>query len=222
MAQYATFTRFYSPEDAQFLISLLQQHDIPYNLEHEVNQLDRVYLGGSVDPMFALQIPTDRFSDLNGVLAEQAKFDMLQPGFEHVMQSSSIEELREILNNPTDWNAYDVQVAASLLAEKTHSPVMAPVNNSGSYQPLKLGLPWIIVGYLISIIGTSYFYFGIGGFLGGLTVNQAKKTLKDGTTVKMYDNTSRLHGRIMMVIGAITASISLIYLIWRINRWKRF
>ena len=95
MAQNATYTKFYAPEDAQFLITLLQQHHIPYSLEHEVNQLDKVYLGESIDPMFALKIPTDRFSDVNGLLAEQAKFDMLQPGFEHILQSSTIEESRQ-------------------------------------------------------------------------------------------------------------------------------
>ena len=129
MTQYATFTRFYDPEDAQYLISLLQEHAIPYQLEHEVNQLDRVYIGGSVDPMFALQIPNDRFTDLNGLLAEQARFDMLDPGFEHILQSSTTEELRDIINDPGSWNAYDVQVAASLLAERTQSTVTAPVND---------------------------------------------------------------------------------------------
>ncbi len=43
MSQYATYSRFHSPEDAQFLIALLQQRNIPFTLEHEVNQLDKVY-----------------------------------------------------------------------------------------------------------------------------------------------------------------------------------
>jgi hypothetical protein len=210
MAQNATYTKFYAPEDAQFLITLLQQHHIPYSLEHEVNQLDKVYLGEGIDPMFALKIPTDRFSDLNGLLAEQAKFDMLQPGFEHILQSSTIEELREVLNEPTSWNAYDVQVAASLLAEKTQAHVTVPLNVAATYVPMKLELIWIILGYLCCLLGASYFfYLAIAGFLAGLVVNQAKKTLKDGTTVKMYDKKSRLHGRIMMVLGAICTALSL-------------
>ncbi|OQP61218.1 hypothetical protein A3860_05765 [Niastella vici] len=208
MAQYATFTKFYSPEDAQALISFLQQHGIPCKLEHEVNQLDKVFLSEGVDPMFALQIPTDRFPDLNGLLAEQAKFDMLQPGFEHVLQSSSTEELREIINDPSSWNAYDIQVAASLLAERTHVPTAVPAAAS-TFQPLKLELIWIILGYLACLLGASYFFqLAIGGFLAGLVVNQAKKTLKNGTTVKMYDKTSRMHGRIMMVLATICLAIS--------------
>lgn len=212
MSQFATYTKFYSPDDAQFLITLLQQHNIPFKLEHEVNQLDKVYLGDSIDAMFALQIPTDRFHDVNGLLAEQAKADMAQPGFEHLMQSYSIDELREILSDPAGWSAYDLQVAATLLAEKTHVPVTAPVNEA-PFEPVKLELPWIILGYLVSLLGASYFfYLAIAGFLAGLVVNQAKKTLKNGTTVKMYTKKSRMHGRNMMVLSVLCSTISfLIY-----------
>lgn len=210
MAQHATYTKFYAPEDAQFLITLLQKHHIPYSLEHEVNQLDKVYLGDELAPMFELRIPTDQFSEVNGLLAQQAKFDMMQPGFEHVLQSSTIEELREVLNEPTSWNAYDVQVAASLLAEKTQVQVTVPLTGAATYVPMKLELIWIILGYLCCLLGASYFfYLAIAGFLAGLVVNQAKKTLKDGSIVKMYDKKSRLHGRIMMVLAAICTALSL-------------
>jgi hypothetical protein len=213
MAQFATYTKFYSPADAQFLITLLQERNIPYSLEHEVNQLDKVYIGDSVDPMFALQIPADRFIDVNGLLAEQAKLDMAQPGFEHVLQSSTIEELREILNDPTSWNAYDLQVAASLLSEKTQGQVAAPVNDAGSFVPMNLELGWIIAGYLVSVLGAYSLFLGFAGILAGLALNQAKKTLKNGSIVKMYAKSSRTHGSIMMIIGAITTATTIIQLI---------
>ena len=135
MSQYATYSRFYSPDDAQFLITLLQQRNIRYSLEHEVNQLDKVYLGHSVDPMFALRIPAEQFSAVNTALAEQAKADMAKPDFEHMMQSYSTEELQEIVNEPTGWNAYDLQVAASLLAEKTQGQVTIPVASTETFCP---------------------------------------------------------------------------------------
>src|SRR5687768_14174408 len=70
MLQYGTYLRFYSPDDAQFLIEILHPRNIPYKLEHEVNQLDKVYIGESIDPMFALQIPTAHFNVVNDLLAE--------------------------------------------------------------------------------------------------------------------------------------------------------
>ncbi len=82
--------------------------------------------------MFALEIPTGQFSEVNGMLAEQAKADMAKPGFEHLMQSYSTEELREIMSEPSGWSAYDLQVAASLLAEKTKGQVASSSEQRGN------------------------------------------------------------------------------------------
>lgn len=214
MVPFATYTRFYSPDDARFLITLLQRHNIPYALEHEVNQLDKVYIGEPVEAMFALQIPNEKFNYVNSLLAEQAKHDMAQPGFEHLMQTYSVAELQEILHHPSGWNAYDLQVATSILSEKLDTHVTLPSIHTDTFKPVRLELIWILLGYIVSLLGASYFfYLGIAGFLSGLVVNQAKKTLKDGTTVKMYDKWSRMHGRAIMLIAAVCMAVNLILLL---------
>jgi len=213
MLQYATYSRFYSPNDAQFLITLLQRHNIPFSLEHEVNQLDKVYLGGTLEALFALQIPNEKFNYVNSLLAEQAKVDMEQPGFEHLMQSYSVAEFQKILHNPSEWNAYDLQVATSLLSEKLEAQVPLPSISADSFVPMRLELIWIILGYIVSLLGASYFfYLAIAGFLSGLVVNQAKKTLKNGTTVKMYDKWSRMHSRNIMILATVCMAINFILL----------
>jgi hypothetical protein len=211
MSQYGTYLKFYSPDDAQFLIEILQPRNIPYKFEHEVNQLDKVYIGESIDPMFALQIPTAHFNEVNNLLTEQAKADMAQPGFEHLMQSYSAEDLQEIINEPAGYNAYDLQVATSLLAQIT--PGKAPVPNTEPFVPYQLETIWIVLGYVVSLLGASYFfYLAIAGFFAGLVVHQSKKTLKNGTTVKMYSSNSRMHGRNLMLLSVLTTCISLLIL----------
>lgn len=164
MTPFVTYTKFYSPEDAQFLASLLQQHHIPYALEHEVNQLDKVYIGDSVEAMFALKIPGDRFKDVHALLAQQAKTDIAQEGFEHYLQAYSVAELQEIVREPAGWSAYDLQVAGELLSEKTKEHVTVPLEPEGDYKPVKLENKWIIVGYLAAIAGiTDFFYIGMIG-----------------------------------------------------------
>jgi hypothetical protein len=217
MLQYATYLRFYSPDDAQFLIAILQPRNIPYKLEHEVNQIDKIYIGESVDPMFALQIPTAHFNEVNDLLAEQARADMAQPGFEHLMQSYSVQDLQEIINEPAGYNAYDLQIAASLLAQITPGKVPAPVTNTDTFIPYKLETIWIVAGYIVSILGAFYFFFAIAGFLAGLVVHQSKKTLKNGTTVKMYSPNSRMHARNLMLLSVLTTCISLLILFGYIN-----
>ncbi len=222
MSQYATYSRFYSPDDAQFLITLLQQRNIRYSLEHEVNQLDKVYLGDPIDPMFALRIPSEQFSLVNTALAEQARTDMAKPDFAHLMQSYSTDELQEIVNEPSGWNAYDLQVAASLLAEKTHGQVTIPVASTETFVPYNLGIGWRILGYVVCILGASFSSnLAIAGLLGGLAVNQATKTLKNGSTVKMYSPESRRHGRNLVILGALSLCIRLLVIYGIIgNRWE--
>jgi uncharacterized membrane protein len=95
--------------------------------------------------------------------------------------------------------------------EPTNRQVPVPINEADSFVPAKLELIWIILGYIVSLLGASYFfYLAVAGFLAGLTVNQAKKTLKNGTTVKKYSQASRAHGRNMIILSVVCMIISFI------------
>jgi len=215
---YVTYTKFYRPEDAQFLITLLQQHNIPYSFEHEVNQLDKVYIGETLEAMFALKIPGNRFNDTHAALAEQAKADMSRPDFEHFLQSYTVPELQEIMQESASWNAYDVQVTTTLLSEKTGEVVVAPVN-AVSYKPVKLDNKLIVLGYLLCIASlTNYFYLSAAGFFAGLAITQAKRTLPNGDTVKVYTKEDLQHGRYMMIFGVICLVASTIVFYFRYYR----
>lgn len=228
---YATYTKFFSPEDAQLLVSLLQRQNIPYTLHHEVNPLDKVYAGDSIDPMFALQIPGQYFNQVNDLLADLAKADMAQPGFEHQLQADSVEELQAILKEPIGWSAYDLQVAKSLLAEKAGTQALAEAVKERPYVPASVGTHWIVLGYLICILAlaaifyfaldgvyagfaiTAFYYFTLGGFFAGLAITQAKKRLPNGHSVKMFDASDVRHGRNMIIISlaSITIGVVLIF-----------
>jgi hypothetical protein len=104
-------------------------------------------------------------------------------------------------------------VVTTLLSEKLQAPVALPSIHAENFKPVRLELIWILLGYIVSLLGASYFfYLAIAGFLSGLVVNQAKKTLKNGTTVKMYDQWSRMHGRAIMILAVVCMSINFILL----------
>ena len=213
--QNATYTKFYTPADAEFLVTLLQQHNIPYTMEHEVNQLDKVYIGDSMDPMFVLKVPANRFNDVNELLAKQAKADMLQPGFESQLQGYSIEELQEILQEPAGWSAYDIQVAKSLLAERNAEvpEATALVAGADAYEPVKVKTIWIRFGYIASIAGlTTIFYLSMAGLFAGLALTQSKKTLPNGSTVKAYTEEDIKHGKNMIFLSLICALVGYLIL----------
>ncbi|MDF2193544.1 hypothetical protein [Paraflavitalea sp. CAU 1676] len=211
MQGYATYAKFYAPEEAETLIGLLKQHDIPYALDHEVNQMDPIYLGESPDPMFVLRIPGEQFKVAHAVLAKQAGLDMNQPGFTHQMQSYDAAELKEILDNPEGWSAYDLKVAKELLAEK--APGVAPV--AETFEPVRVETVWIVLGYLACLVGLvpQFFYVAAGGFFAGTSIVQAKKTLKNGTTVLQYTAADRKHGQVMMVLSMVFIFIGFYWLL---------
>lgn len=215
MQGYATYAKFYAPEEAEGLIGLLKQNDISYALEHEVNQMDRIYLGESPDPMFVLRIPGEQFKAAHAVLAKQARLDMHQPGFTHQMQSYDAAELQEILDNPEGWSAYDLEVAKELLAEKAPGTTITAKPTSEAFEPARVEKVWIVLGYLACLVGLvpQFFYVAAGGFFAGISIVQAKKTLKNGTTVRQYTPGDRTHGRVMMVLSLLFITIGFYWLL---------
>jgi hypothetical protein len=221
--EYATYNKYYSPEEAQFLITLLQQQAIPYTLEHEVNQLDKVYLGETIEAMFALKVPGNRFNDIHALLAEQAKADFAQPGFDHYLQSYSAAELQEFLNDPIGWNPYDSQIAKMLLAEKTgEEETVQPVSAPLDFEPVKIDKKYITLAYIACFLGlTTYVYFGATGFFAGLAINQAQKTLQNGNTIKFFKEEDRKHGRNIMFlsIACMLVGCYIVYNMYFKNRY---
>lgn len=68
MPEFATFAKFHNAEEANLLISVLKEKNIPYNLKQERNQLDAIIIGASMDPMLAVSIPVERFSEATGLM----------------------------------------------------------------------------------------------------------------------------------------------------------
>ena len=196
MAELRTYARYYTEEDADDIIRLIKENGIRYSLRHEVNQLDNIYIGESLAPMFALQIPVQQFPNVTKLLTEQAEKDSSEPDFEHPFQLWEQHELEEVLKYPNDWNAYNLQVAKIILQKNNDS--LSRVETllfSEKYKPESISLQWICLGYLLCSLTICGIFFG-------LSITQAKKTLQDGKVVKMYDKHTISHGRAMILIGS--------------------
>lgn len=197
MKDFIKYARFYTKEDAGLLTNMLDQASIEYQLDHEVNQLDNIYLGDSLEPMFVLKLPQNQFAKVTALLAEQAQQDFAKPGFTHYLQNYDAAELQEIVQSPNDWNGYDLQVAELLLQEKYHiAPAAVSVSLfSTTYKPEKIATQWIVLGYMLCCLT-------IVGIFFGLSITQAKKTLQNGETVNIYDKDTIWHGKTMIIAGA--------------------
>jgi len=69
MTEFGTYAKFYSAEEAEPLLLLLASNNIPFHISKEVNQLDAIIIGNSMDPMFIVSIPPECFTEVNELVA---------------------------------------------------------------------------------------------------------------------------------------------------------
>ena len=61
MSNFFTYARFQTMDDAEMLTDVLTRHSVKYKIDHEANQLDKIYLGESLDPLFVIKIQQKDF-----------------------------------------------------------------------------------------------------------------------------------------------------------------
>ena len=115
MSEFLTFSKYHSQEEAAFMISLLKEAGIAYELEKEVNNLDPIYIGYSLDPLLSLRIPQDKFEQVNQLLSLQAQLNTGESEESYYLNSYDDKQLLGLLQNPNDFSAYELIYAKKLL-----------------------------------------------------------------------------------------------------------
>ena len=158
-----------------------------------------MYIGHSLDPMFVLKIPQDKFERVNQLIADQSPEVTDEKDEDYYLHDMTDRELLEILKNPNDWSPFDIGYAKELLVARgvIGEDYKIKYGSADQYVPEKLQTSWIVVGYLLGLLSL------LGIFM-GLSIINAKKTLPNGHVVKIYDEATRKHGTIMAIIGTIT------------------
>jgi len=198
MSQYLTYSRFFTLAEAAFLLELLSKKQIPYLVEEEVNQLDPIYIGVNLDPMFVVKIPQERFQKVNELLENETSTHIKELDSAHYLNDFTNTELQAVVKNTEEWGLYDRVFAKKLLTERREAVPSNP--STENYIPEKLERKWVILGYIFSILGFM-------GLLMSLVILNSNKTLYNGEKVKMYDRDSLQHAKTMLIISLITFTI---------------
>ena len=206
MPQLITYSKFYTAEEAKPLLELLKKESIPFEFEQQVNQIDKIYIGESFDPMFEVRIPQDRFEYVNALIDSELKSLAESPDPQHYLYTFSDDELMDVLRNPDEWNSYDQELANKILSDRGVEFKISDLHSADDiYQSERMKMAWIVLGYILSIT--------IFGLFIGLTIIRSKKTLKNGRQVMMYDEYSRGHGNTIFIVAVISTIIFFIRVI---------
>lgn len=196
--EFLPYAKFQTAEDALQLINLLKTAQIPYQFEHLVNQLDDLIIGYSLDPMFEIRVESSKFEQVNDLLQKVATVGADDTS-RYYLYDFTEEELKNVINNDEEWNAFDQGLARSILEKRESVSLDTSINFNKTYKPQSLPAPTIILGYLLSIT--------IIGVLFGLSIRQNKKVLSDGHKVYTYDNNTRLHGSYMILVALFALTL---------------
>jgi len=211
MSQFTTYEKYFNPDQAQPVISILKENNIPYEFASIKQTVDRVIAGGGPAYLYEIKIPGNQFNRANRLLREHIQVNLDEVDPDYYLFKFEDFELVEILRLPDEWGRLDYAIARKILESRgityTNDELEALWKNriETLAKPEKDGQSWVYAGYFLSVFG------GFFGVLVGLVLIQSTKTLPDGRKVHTYDEDTRKQGKTIVIISLIVFVIFLFF-----------
>lgn len=220
MSAFSTYQKFFSPEQAQPITAILEENGIPYELTRSKTLVDTVIAGDtSFNNLYELKIPPSQFERVNRLLQNEITVDLDEVGSDYYLLSFSDEELVDIIHKPDEWSAQDVSIAKQLLKERGIEYTAAELTEIEHKRLHTLARPEKVHKRLLALgYGAVLIFAPVSVFI-GLGIWQSKKTLPNGEKVYVYDESSRQHGRVIVVIAVVMIAVALLSVLATGNRY---
>lgn len=211
MSQFTTYEKYFNPDQAQPVITILKENKIPYEFASIKQTVDRVIAGGGPAYLYEIKIPGNQFNRANRLLRENIQVNLDEVDPDYYLFKFEDFELVEILRLPDEWGRLDYAIARKILESRgityTNDELEALWKNriETLAKPEKDGQSWVYAGYFLSAMG------GFFGVLVGLVLIQSTKTLPDGRKVHTYDEDTRKQGKMIVIISLIVFAIFLYF-----------
>lgn len=211
MSRYTTYEKFFNPDQAQPVLAILKEHNIPHEFAGIKQAVDQVIAGGGPAYLYEVRIPGDQFNNANRLLRESIQVNLDEVDPEYYLFNFQDFELIEILRRPDEWGRLDFVIARKILETRgikyTAEELDALWNNriETLAKPEREGKAWVYSGYFFAAMG------GLFGVLIGLVLLQSTKTLPDGRKVRTYDEATRAQAKIIIIVSLIVFAITLTF-----------
>lgn len=214
MSKLSTYKSYSTLEEAKAFALWLRQNDIPSKIEDNTPQLSSIFIGDTLQDNYFLKIRDTDFQIVNKLYSEKVQEDVKNLHEEYYLYSFTNEELLEILDNPDDWDEFNIQASLQILNErglKMDPNIIEDIHFDQLIEeskPEKLDQVWIILGYGLAILG-GFLAIVIGNY-----IHTSKKTLRDGNVIHRYVEEDRSHGLIISIVGFVFFFFALGYRLW--------
>ena len=206
MQDFSIFKIFNNLEQAQPVIQLLENNEIPFSLIENAHEVDITFTGNAQSNI-QLLLKKEDFEKVNALIKEQIEKELENADSDHYLYGFSNEELYDVLIKKDEWSNYDYLLARKILEDRGEdiSDEKIKTFNQERQEELRKGEKspdlQIVAGYLFGMLG------GLIGFIIGMFLWKAKKTLPDGTRIHTYTEEHRKHGKTITIISIVAMVI---------------
>jgi hypothetical protein len=208
--EFIIYQKFNDVALANELAELLEVHNVKYFLEEEAQSFNPTFSYTDTKEYVVKVMPED-FEQVNELLKQDASENIGEVESDYYLLSFSNDELMEVVTKADEWNAFDVQLARKLLAERGNAISDEEIADIEEKRMEELKEPessqtfWIILGYILAFLG------GVLGIFIGWHLKSHKKTLPNGERVYGYSGRDRWHGTIIFYLAVIVTILSVAY-----------
>lgn len=202
-SNFLTYKKFSTSEQASELIGILNQSEIPFEMEDHSGHMPDIYVGQNFNNDIIVKIHPDDFLKVNSLLDEKAASLIDTVSKDYYLFSFDNDELIEVVSEPDKWCELDKQLAKHILNSKG---IMVTKELEDALYKKRIkelsteekgSTLWTTVGYISAFLG------GILGIAIGLNLWTSKRTLPDGSRVFIYTEKDRKHGQYITLIGIV-------------------
>ncbi|MDB5091418.1 MAG: hypothetical protein JWR09_5412 [Mucilaginibacter sp.] len=210
--EFITYQKFNDIALANELAELLEEHGINYRVEEDSLTFNPSFnLNDELSKEYAVKISAGDFEQVNELLKQDASEQIGDVEKDYYLFDFSDDELKDVVAKADEWNAFDVQLARKLLAERGHAISDAEIAKieGKRIEELKATEPsqtwWIFVGYVFALAA------GVLGFFIGWHLWTYKKTLPNGERVYQYSESDRRQGKIIFYLSFVALACAFAY-----------
>lgn len=201
MKKMIVFKSYLEADLAENDISVLNENNIPYEIEDNTRAVQDFLIGMDTSPKLLLKLFSDDFLRARQLLSEKASENLGNAGLDYYLYSFDNDELLEIVQEQDSWDEFDVQLAKKILTGRGIE-ISETLENTFKEKRIKDlskkekgNHAWIVVGYISSMLG------GLLGIIIGIWFWKGKRTLPNGKRMYIFEENARIHGLYITITG---------------------
>lgn len=216
MSEFVTYEKFATIGELKEFVELLQENNIPYELEDDVQLFDASFANISHHRDYRIQLLPEDFDRVNELRNNLADVELHEIDPDYYLFQFTDEELIDLISKQDEWSPFDFQLAQKILknrgreisSEEIHELKEQRIEQLS--QPEKDSKPWVIIGYICA------FLFPFFGIIMGIYMLSSKKALPNGQKVYSFSQSTRNSGMIILLISCILFALVMVLRLFRV------